>query len=80
MCLCISNRHDLARTQNHHLGVGSGEHFCLGTHLARLELRVFLEELIARKLDVELTGPIARAASNFAAGIERMPIRVAIRA
>jgi cytochrome P450 len=75
----IPDQLDLARTPNHHLGFGFGEHFCLGAHLARLELRVFLEELMARNLDLELTGAIARSASNFAAGIKRMPIRVAIQ-
>lgn len=69
---------DLARTPNHHLGFGHGEHFCLGAHLARLELRVFLEEWMARKPEVELTGPVERLASNLAAGIKRMPIRVTI--
>jgi cytochrome P450 len=72
------NRLDLARTPNHHLAFGYGEHFCLGAHLARLELRVFLEELMARKLNLELTGAIERSASNFAAGIKRMPIGVTI--
>jgi cytochrome P450 len=74
-----ADRLDLARTPNHHLGYGYGEHFCLGAHLARLELRVFLEELVARKLNLELTGAIERSASNFAAGIKRMPIAVAIQ-
>jgi cytochrome P450 len=74
-----SNRLDLTRTPNHHLAFGYGEHFCLGAHLARLELRVFLEELMARNLGLELTGPVERAPSNLAAGIKRMPIRVAIR-
>jgi len=72
------DRLDLARTPNHHLAFGYGEHFCLGAHLARLELRVFLEELIARNLYLELTGAVERSASNLAAGIKRMPIRVAI--
>lgn len=73
------DRLDLARMPNHHLAFGYGEHFCLGAHLARLELRVFLEELLARNLNLELTGPIERAASNLAAGIKRMPMRVAIQ-
>jgi cytochrome P450 len=69
---------DLARTPNHHLGFGYGEHFCLGAHLARLELRVFLEEWMVRGFDVELTSPVERLASNLAAGIKRMPIRISI--
>jgi hypothetical protein len=43
-------------------------------------LRVFLEELMMRDLELELTGPIERAASDFAAGIKRMPTRVGVRA
>jgi len=71
-----ADRLDLERTPNHHLGFGYGEHFCLGAHLARLELRVFLEEWIARGLEVELAGAVERVASNFAAGLKRMPIRL----
>jgi cytochrome P450 len=74
-----SNRLDLTRTPNHHLAFGYGEHFCLGAHLARLELRVLLEELIGRKLVFELTGTIERCASNLAAGIKRMQVAVAIQ-
>ncbi len=70
---------DLSRTPNHHLAFGYGEHFCLGAHLARLELRVFLEELMARRLKLELTGEVERSRSNFAAGIRRMPVRVGIQ-
>jgi cytochrome P450 len=75
-----ADRLDLARSPNHHLGFGFGEHFCLGAHLARLELGIFLEEWMARAIDCHLTGAIERLASNFAAGIRRLPIRVAIPA
>ena len=46
----------------------AGPHYCLGAFLARLELRVLLEEMIARGIRVELTGPPHRVASNFVAG------------
>ncbi len=74
-----SNLLDLTRTPNQHLAFGYGEHFCLGAHLARLEMRVFLEELTTRGLGFELTGAVERSASNFASGIKRMPVAVAIQ-
>jgi len=67
------------RRPNPHLGFGIGEHFCLGAHLARLELRVIFEQL-ARRLDrVELAGPVERMRSSFLGGVKRMPLRYRIR-
>ena len=58
---------------------GGGPHYCLGAFLARLELRVLLEEMIARGIRVELTGPPHRVASNFVAGIHALPVRLTRR-
>jgi cytochrome P450 len=63
------------RTPNDHLAFGHGEHFCLGANLARLELRVMIEEVARRLSDLEVTGPVQRLRSNFVAGIKHMPVR-----
>ncbi|MGO9603153.1 MAG: cytochrome P450 [Candidatus Binataceae bacterium] len=66
---------ELTRTPNDHLAFGHGEHFCLGANLARLELRVIIDEVTRRIPDIELAGPIERLGSNFVAGIKHMPVR-----
>jgi cytochrome P450 len=53
-------RFDIHRSPNPHLAFGIGEHFCLGVHLARLEARVFFEELLAA------FGPLSSPANPFA--------------
>jgi len=58
-------RFDIRRTPNPHLSFGIAEHFCLGVHLARLEGRVFFEELFATFPSIELTGEPARVRSNL---------------
>lgn len=45
-------RFDVTRTHNNHIAFGFGTHFCLGASLARLELRVFFEELLRRLPDI----------------------------
>ncbi len=67
------------RNPNPHLGFGIGEHFCLGAHLARLELRVIFDELARRLEHVELAGPVERMRSSFLGGVKRMPLRYRIR-
>jgi cholest-4-en-3-one 26-monooxygenase len=66
---------DVARTPNDHLAFGIGPHFCLGANLARLEIRVMFEELLARLPDIELDGAPERLRSYFINGIKRMPVR-----
>jgi cytochrome P450 family 142 subfamily A polypeptide 1 len=47
-------RFDVTRSPNHHIAFGFGTHFCLGAALARLEIRVFFEELIRRVSTIRL--------------------------
>ena len=68
-------RFDLSRPPNRHLGFGYGPHLCLGQHLAKMEIRIFFEELIARVGDIESAGDPAWVASNFVSGLKRLPIR-----
>jgi cytochrome P450 len=67
------DRLDLGRKPNPHLSFGIGPHFCLGAHLARLEARTLLEELLPHLTKLELRSPIVRLQSNFMNGIKSLP-------
>jgi cholest-4-en-3-one 26-monooxygenase len=67
---------DITRSPNEHLAFGYGTHFCLGSHLARIELRILFEELLAQGVWFELRGPLVRARSNFINRIVQMPVAV----
>jgi cytochrome P450 len=54
---------------------GGGRHFCLGAGLARLELRVMLEEMARRMPDLQLAGPVELLPSAWANGLVHMPVR-----
>jgi cytochrome P450 family 142 subfamily A polypeptide 1 len=71
-------RFDVERTPNEHLAFGHASHFCLGASLARLELKVMFEELLARMPDIELVSdePPPQRASNFITGYEHLPVRL----
>lgn len=65
---------DISRSPNPHVSFGGGgSHFCLGAQLARIELRVMLEELFAQAPDFHVTGEPARLRSAFFHGIKRLP-------
>jgi cytochrome P450/nitrite reductase/ring-hydroxylating ferredoxin subunit len=71
------DRFDVGRTPNRHLTFGlGGPHFCLGAHLARLEVKIWLDEMIAYLDRLELAGPPVRLRSNFFNGIKRLPVKV----
>ena len=67
---------DIAREPNPHLAFGFGTHFCLGNQLARLELRVMFEQLIARFSDIRLAepGPFPLRKANFVSGLQALPV------
>ena len=67
------------RNPNRHLGYGVGEHFCLGAHLARLELKVAYKHLLPRIESIELAGPVDRLHSALVGGVKHLPIRYKIR-
>jgi cytochrome P450 len=70
-------RFDVGRTPNRHLTFGlGGPHFCLGAHLAKLEVRIWIEEMLPYLGRIELAGRPERLRSNFFNGIKRMPVRV----
>jgi cholest-4-en-3-one 26-monooxygenase len=67
---------DIGREPNPHVGFGGGgPHFCLGRHLAGLELRVLFEALVERMPGITLDGEVSRLRSNFINGIKHMPVR-----
>ena len=71
------DRFDVGRTPNPHLSFGrGGPHMCLGAHLARLEVRIVLDELCRRVARFELAGAPARTRTNFTNGLKRLPVAV----
>lgn len=63
------------RTPNNQIAFGFGGHVCLGQHLARLEMRILMEEMLPRLKTLELAGEPARVESTFVGGLKRLPIR-----
>jgi cytochrome P450 len=72
-------RFDIRRTPNPHLTFGHRTHFCLGANLARMEIRVILDEVLDRLEGFELGGPVERVRTNKHAGVCRVPMRFSLR-
>ena len=68
---------DVTRSGNRHVAFGFGSHFCLGAHLARLEIRVMFEEILRRMPDWELVDPEEPKIipATFARAFDRIRIR-----
>jgi hypothetical protein len=71
-------RFRIDRDPNPHVGFGYGEHFCLGSHLARRSQRALFAELARRIEHVELAGQPEWIQSSFVVGLKRLPIRYRI--
>ncbi len=70
-----SEHFHIDRSPNPHLTFSHGNHFCIGSGLARLEMRVMFEEIIRRMTDIELAGRVEWLRTNFNCGIKHMPSR-----
>ena len=67
---------DITRAPNPHVAFGTGTHFCMGSHMARLEMRVTLERFLKKFPGLSLAAPPERLHSNFISGIKRLPIHL----
>jgi len=72
-------RFDLGRSPNPHLAFGMGVHFCLGANLARLEIRLMLEELVSAVAEIEPAGPWTWTRDNRLFGLKSLPVRIKAR-
>lgn len=64
----------LDRRENTHIGFGYGPHVCLGQHLAKLEMRIFYEELFRRVTSLELAGEPTRTRSASVGAVKTLPL------
>jgi cytochrome P450 len=71
---------NIDRNPNRHLAFGFGDHVCIGQHLARLEMRLFWEELIPRLRSVTAAGDLKISESEFVSGPKSVPITFAMEA
>jgi cytochrome P450 len=70
------DRFDVGRRPNEHVAFGGGgAHFCLGAHIARIEIEAMLGEVLRRLPDIAPTGPAEWLPSNFISGPKHLPVR-----
>ncbi|MFC3574954.1 cytochrome P450 [Streptomyces yaanensis] len=67
---------DITRSPNRHIALAAGEHFCIGSTLARAEMRVLFTELLDTVGRIEQSGPVRRLRSIEVGGPETLPVRL----
>ena len=70
------DRFDLTRAAEHQAFGAGGRHFCLGTALARLELRILIEETLKRYPEIQIAGECTHVESAFANQHKTLPVRL----
>jgi len=70
---------DIRRHPNPHLVFGHGPHFCLGSHLARAQMRALFTEVLSRTSALDFAGQPSYLRSNFQRGVKRLPVAWAAR-
>jgi cytochrome P450 family 142 subfamily A polypeptide 1 len=72
---------DVKRSPNPHIAFGIGAHFCMGANLARLQVRIIFEELLARLPDIHVRPgfTVSYAPSTFVSGFLELPVQFEIR-
>jgi cytochrome P450 len=68
------------RAPNPHMAFGYGEHYCIGQALARLEVKVMMQEFLDRLSDIEVVGPVHLLSTNFVGGVKHLPVRCTVSA
>ena len=74
------DRFDVRRNPVHQAFGAGGRHFCLGTALARLELKIMFEETLARYPEMEMAGPFSHVESGFISQLKTLPVKLGPRA
>jgi cholest-4-en-3-one 26-monooxygenase len=70
------NAFDLAREKNPHVSFGRGPHQCLGKHVATLEMKILLEELLQRTKDITPAGDISYVRDAYSRGVYQLPVTI----
>jgi cholest-4-en-3-one 26-monooxygenase len=70
------NTFDLSREKNPHVSFGRGPHQCLGKHVASLEMKILLEELLQRTKDIKPAGDIDYIRDAYSRGVYQLPITI----